>query len=261
MAQVNTMNWKSKLELYDDRRDFIVAGNKDETIAFCVQQLIELANHAIKENGKFFIAVSGGSTPNAIYKELATNAQDKVDWKKVYLFWSDERSVPPSHPDSNYTNAMEAGLKDLPIPKEQIFRMVGEGDIEANARNYEELIKKHVPHETFDVVMLGMGEDGHTASLFPKTHGLHADKRQVIGNYVPRLDTWRMSLTYDAINHARFRLIYVIGKNKAEMVKNIFTHHYSPDELPIQRVGTPSHKAIWIFDKEAISELNSKNSS
>lgn len=249
------MNWTSKLELYDDRRDFIVPGNKDETIAFCVAQLVEIANQSIRDNGRFTIAVSGGSTPNAIYKELAKTAKDKVDWNNVFLFWSDERSVPPDHPDSNYTNAMQAGLKDLPIPKDQIFRMIGEGNIEINALDYDHLIQKKIPHDTFDVVMLGMGEDGHTASLFPKTHGLHADKRLVIANYVPRLETWRMSLTYDAINRARYRLIYVIGKNKAHMVKEIFSNHYVPDDLPIQRVGTPSHKAIWIFDREAISEL------
>lgn len=255
MAHVNTMNWKSKLELYDDRRDFIIPGNKDETIAFCAQQIVELANHFIKEHGRFTIAVSGGSTPNAIYKELARTAKNKVDWSKVYLFWSDERSVPPSHPDSNYANAMKSGLEELGIPLNQIFRMVGEGNIEENALEYEKLIRKHVPHDTFDVVMLGMGEDGHTASLFPKTHALHADKRQAVANYVPRLETWRISLTFDAINHAHYRLIYVIGRSKAHMVKEIFSTSYKPDDLPIQRVGTPSQKAIWIFDRDAISEL------
>lgn len=255
MAQVNTKNWKSQLKLYDDRRDFLIPGNKEETIAFSAKQLVDLANEAIRDHGRFTIAVSGGSTPNAIYKELANTAKDKVDWSKVYLFWSDERSVPPNHPDSNFTNAMEAGLKELPIPKEQIFRMVGEGAIEENALEYEKLIKKHVPHETFDVVMLGMGEDGHTASLFPKTHGLHADKRQAIANYVPRLDTWRMSLTFDTINRARYRIIYVIGRNKAHTVKEIFSEPYRPDELPIQKIGTPTHKALWIFDRDAVSEL------
>ena len=129
-------------------------------------------------------------------------------------YMSDERAVPPDHPDSNYRMAMEAGFNQFNIPEEHIYRMKAETDIETNAVEYEKLIESLLSKGIFDLVMLGMGEDGHTASLFPKTHGLHTNGRLVIANYVPTLNTWRMTLTFNCINQATHIVVYVIGKNK-----------------------------------------------
>lgn len=254
MAAVLDPQWKKKLKAFDVRRDLVVPGDQEKTLQFSIDLFIHLANTAISSHGYFSVALSGGSTPKAIYQGLAQSKyQNAVDWKKVLLFWSDERCVPKDHPDSNYKMAMDAGFSKLPIPKENIFPMPCEGDLEADSLKYEHLITTKIPTKAFDLMMLGMGEDGHTASLFPKTHGLHAANRLVTANYVPQKETWRMTLTFECINASKTIAIYVLGKSKAAMVKHVLTSPYEPDSLPIQRIGTPTHKALWILDQEAAS--------
>lgn len=242
----------------DDRRVLIKGEDKFSTIQLCVHQFIQLAKQAISERDAFHVALSGGSTPKAIFQSLSEETnRAQIDWSKVFLWWSDERSVGPEHEDSNYRMAMDAGFADLPITPEQIFRMKGEDEIEAHAQEYENLILEHVPEQKFDLVMLGMGEDGHTASLFPETHALHSDGRLIVANFIPKLDTWRMTFTYKLINQARHVVIYVIGESKAAMLKQILQGEYNPDKFPLQRVGTPSCKAVFMTDQTASKELSS----
>jgi 6-phosphogluconolactonase len=216
---------------------------------------LQIGRESIEQNGVFTVALSGGTTPTAIFREISKPEYvQTLDWSKVLCFWSDERSVPPDHSESNYGNALQAGLAQLPLLPENIFRMKAEGDIEKNALAYEQLIRQKIPSLQFDLMMLGMGEDGHTASLFPRTHGLHTKDRLVIANYIPQKHTWRMSMTYECIQMAKTICIYVIGASKASIVTKVLLGPYDPDNLPIQRVGTPSHKAIWILDTAA-SEL------
>ncbi len=252
-----TMQWEETIKSYDDRRDIVVPGNTAQTLEFSTEHFIAIAKAAQSERGKFAVALSGGSTPKAIFHLLASPAyRNRLNWHHVQLFWSDERCVAPSDAESNYHMAMEAGFASLPIPKENIFRMQADSpDLAAAAKSYESLIRRHVPAGVFDLVMLGMGEDGHTASLFPKTHGLHAEEGLVIGNFIPQKDSWRMTLTYDCIHAARYTAIYVLGKSKAAMLKHVLTAPYEPDTLPIQRIGTRQHKALWIVDADAASEL------
>ena len=253
---MENMHWKEKIQSFDLRRDVIIPGQEKETILFCVEQLLEIGKNAIQKKGVFTLALSGGHTPNAIFKELSQSKyQHALDWGKVLCFWSDERSVPPNDKESNYLNAMEAGLKNLPLNPAHIFRMKAEHDIEENALAYEELIRAKVPSLQFDLIQLGMGEDGHTASLFPHTHGLHTKDRLITANYVPEKATWRMSMTYECLHMAHAISIYVIGARKAPMVKRALLGPYDPDLLPVQRVGTPSHKALWILDEAAGQEL------
>lgn len=249
--------WKTKVNDFDERRTIVIPGNYTETLQFCVDQFIEIANSSVKNHGYFAVALSGGSTPKAIYQALASSInRNKIDWTKVLLFWSDERSVPPDHEDSNYHMAMEAGFSSLPLKPENIFRMKAEENIEENALEYEKLIQTHIPHKIFDAVLLGMGEDGHMASLFPLTHGLRVQNRLVIANFIPQKDTWRMSLTYDCINSAHHILLYVLGKNKEKMVAQALLGPYDPDILPVQKVGTSTHRALWIMDSDAAAALN-----
>lgn len=237
---------------FDERRDILIIGDREKTFAFCAEHFIETANKAIEDHGMFYVAISGGSTPKGIFKQLATPENRKrIPWKKVMLFWSDERSVPPDHPESNYQMAMEAGLANIGILKENIFRMVAEKDIQENAEAYDHLIKTKVPSGSFDLLMLGMGDDGHTASLFPHTHGLQSQDKLAVANFVPAHETWRMSLTYECINAAKNIVIYVIGKAKSQTLQAVLTGPYTPDDLPIQKVGTPEHRALWIVDKDA----------
>ena len=231
---------EKKIYSFDDRRDIVIPGDASKTVEMCAELFIAAANQAIEARGSFSVALSGGSTPIALYKLLSKEPyRNQIDWSKVLLFWSDERCVPPDHPESNFGTAMQAGLKSLPVPQNQIFRMQGDDEEpERAALNYEECIRAHTHASLFDLVMVGVGEDGHVASLFPKTHGLHPDQpRLAIANYVPQKECWRLSLTFDCINASRQIFVFALGKNKAEIVKNIFNSAYEPDLLPAQRVG------------------------
>jgi len=249
-----------QVQVIDERRDLIVPGDAEATITFCVKQFVMLAHDAIKSQGFFNVALSGGSTPKAIFQKLASaEYASQVDWKKVLLFWGDERSVPPESEDSNFHMAMTAGFEKLPVLPENIFRMKAESHIEEHAKEYDKIVREKLFDGKFDLIMLGMGEDGHTASLFPGTKGLHIEKGiWVIANEVPQKSTWRMSLTYECINHARCIAIYVIGKSKADMVKDVLTGAYDPERLPIQKIGVQGHKALWILDADAAKELKKK---
>lgn len=249
------MTWLEQVRSLDERRDIVIPGDAKETIEFCVRQFIEIAQDAVRKRGKFFVALSGGSTPKALFEQLAKpENRDEVPWEMTRVFWSDERCVPANHPDSNYKMALDAGLGTLPMDPQHIFRMKGEADPEEAAKEYEHWVRELIPGHVFDLMTLGMGEDGHTASLFPKTHGLHATNRQAIANYVPQKETWRLSLTFECINAARNIALYVLGKGKAATVKNVLLSPYDPDQYPVQRVGIPGHKALWILDQDAASD-------
>ena len=244
-------NWTHKVQTYDERRDIAVPGDLSATIQFCRDHFLSVARQAILNQGYFAVALSGGSTPKAIFKTFTSK---DLDWSRVLLFWSDERNVAPTQAESNFKMAMDAGFSALSIPSNNIFRMKGESeDLEAASLDYENLIKTVIPKKKFDLVMLGMGEDGHTASLFPYTHGLHAKDRLVIANYVPQLNAWRLTLTYECINSADHIVIYLLGANKATILANVLAGAYDPDHFPIQKVGTPAHKALWIVDQDAAS--------
>lgn len=232
------------------QRNLIIPGDYQTTILFSVQHLISIAQKAIQTHGAFHIAISGGSTPKAILEQLTSLPYaERIDWTKVHLFWSDERAVPPEHSESNYQMAMQAGLQKMPIPKDQIHRMVGETEIETNALHYEKTIHTVLNNRPFDLVMLGMGEDGHTASLFPNTEGLQAKGRLVVANFVPQKKCWRMTLTFEAINAASHIVIYVLGAAKKHALQQVLS---SPtNSYPILQVGTPSSPALWICDEAA----------
>lgn len=237
---------------FDDRRDIVIPGNYAETIKFCVEHFLGIAKKAIAERNCFAAALSGGSTPKAIFQALSQNKLcHEVDWSKVFLFWSDERAVPPDHPDSNYRMAMESGFFKLAIPETNIYRMQAESDGEKNAADYERIIREKLSKGCFDLVMLGMGEDGHTASLFPHTNALQETEKLVVMNYIPQKETWRMTFTFPCINSSRNIAIYVLGSSKAEMVHQVLSSQYDPNSLPIQKIGTSSHKALWILDSDA----------
>ena len=244
---------------WDERREIIVPGDHTMTLIFCVEHFIALSKQAIKDHGAFFVALSGGSTPKAIFEKLSSPPYDQmIEWSKLHLFWSDERAVPADHPDSNYHMAMQAGLSKMPIPKEQIHRMPAEEKIEENALHYEQEIHTALKGRPFDLVMLGMGEDGHTASLFPHTQGLNVEDKLVIGNFIPDKKTWRMTFTYACINCALNIAIYVLGAAKKEMLAEVLLSPNQFERYPVQRVGTTSRRALWIADEAAAEELIAK---
>lgn len=240
---------------WDERRDIASPGDKETTLAFAAHHFINCGKEAIKSHKFFTVALSGGSTPKAIFEKLSsTDYAGELDWSKVLLFWSDERSVPPTDPESNFRIAMDAGLKTLSIPQEHVFRMEGEENIEANAQAYEEKIQEILGPRPFDLVMLGMGEDGHTASLFPGTKALDEKTAFVVANEVPQKKTWRMTLTYPCINRAKNIVLYVLGNSKAPTIKQVFLEKHDPP-YPVSLIGSPGNKALWIVDLEAARPL------
>lgn len=234
---------------FDERRDWVVPGSLEETLSFATEHWIHSAQRAIQQKGRFAVALSGGSTPKAIYQRLALRKKD-LDWSKVWLFWSDERSVASTHPESNYRMAMDSGLGQLPIPASQILRMRAETDIEQNAADYEHWIRHHLGKNLFDLVMLGLGEDGHTASLFPETKALDLTTPLVCANYVHAQKTWRMTLTFPCIQSSSRPVLYALGSSKASVVSKALKAPLK-SAYPASQIGTPNHKALWILDQEA----------
>lgn len=236
-------------------RELIVPGDTLATIRFAARHFLQLASNSIENYGKFVVALSGGSTPNAIYSSLE-KLGSTIDWSRVHLFWGDERSVPPDHPDNNYRAAMNSGLQNLPIPDKQIHRMIAEKNIEREAENYEAAIRRESTGKaSFDLVMLGIGEDGHIASLFPNTAGLHESSRWVIANQVPQKNTIRMTITYPCIRAAKAVVIYALGKSKQTIISEVL-HSPPTSKWPASQVGTNSHPVLWIVDKDGVADYS-----
>lgn len=249
-------SWKEALLPCDERRDLLVGHDKADALTISCDHFIETGKRAIAERGKFCVALAGGSTPKEIYTLLAKDPgyRTALEWSKVYLFWSDERYVPQSHSDSNYRMAMEAGLETLGIPASQIFPFDTAIDIEQSAIGYEKLLHRHT-NGVLDLVMLGMGEDGHTASLFPRTAGLKDSMHLAIASDAPENSCSRLTLTFTAINSARTIALYVFGATKALMVAKALLGPYDPIEVPAQQVGLKTNKALWILDYPAAAPV------
>lgn len=242
---------------FDERRFLAIPGNKEHALKFAVEHFLEVGNKAIDDHGFFAVALSGGSTPKTIYQSLSSiENKNRLPWEKVLLFWSDERAVPPTHPDSNFHMAMEeGGLKTLPILNENIFRMVAEHHYEENSLAYEKLIQEKLKNRPFDLIMLGLGDFGHTASLFPDTEAMKIKNRSVVLNYVHQKNSWRMTFTFELINQANHICFYVWGEDKATLVDYVFTSPYNSELIPAQGIGSKEHPALWILDTSASKNL------
>lgn len=209
------------------------------------------------------VAISGGTTPKAMFALLADPAAPyfaQVPWSKLELFWVDERCVPPTDADSNYRMTNEAMLSRVPLPAAQIHRMEGELDPQIAAARYEAAVRAAFKLEgaqlpAFDLVLLGMGDDGHTASLFPHTAALHQPQRLVVANHVPQKDTWRITLTAPVINHGREVAFLIEGAGKAQVVHDVFAGSYDPESKPSQLVRPGSGRlSVWL-DAAAAAQL------
>ncbi len=240
---------EGSIQSWDERRDLIVTKDKEQAIAFSAEQWIHSAMRSIQQRGRFAVALSGGSTPKEIYHFLASHYQSAIDWGKVWLFWSDERAVPPNHPESNYKMAMQS-FQSLPIPPSQILRMKAEQNIEQQAADYEDFIQRTLGPHLLDLVMLGIGEDGHTASLFPRTTALQEQTKLVVANFLPDTNQWRMTFTYPCIHRSAHATIYAIGAKKQAIVPLALQAAYT-SPFPISSIGSTERKALWILDRAA----------
>jgi 6-phosphogluconolactonase len=209
--------------------------------------------------GRFTVALAGGSTPRSLYSMLASSEfVDRISWPQVYLFWSDERCVPPDHADSNYRMANESLISRVPIPVGNIHRMEGEGEPKTSASRYEAVLKrvlqlsdKGIPR--FDLVLLGMGEDGHTASLFPDSEALQETKRLVTAVYVEKLKSYRFTLTLPVLNHAANVFFLVAGESKAGILRKVFLGNDGPEKYPVLGVKPQDGRVLWFADQAAAS--------
>ncbi|HUH63805.1 MAG TPA: 6-phosphogluconolactonase [Terracidiphilus sp.] len=228
------------------------------------QHLVEKAKEAVAGRGRARIAISGGSTPKAAFALMADLQQPwraQMPWDKLELYWVDERCVPPDHADSNYRMTRQALLDHVPIPAAQVHRMEGELDPDAAAARYESELRNGFRLEgaetpRFDLIQLGMGPDGHTASLFPHTAAIHEMGRLVTANHVPQQkDSWRITLTWPVINQGASVFFLIGGAEKAERLKEVFTGPRDPERLPSQLIWPASGILTLILDKEAAALL------
>ena len=218
---------------------------------------------AVGHRGVARVAISGGSTPKAMFALLADPAQpycQSIPWDKLFLYWVDERCVPPDDPESNYRMTNETLLSKVPLPSDHIFRMEGELEPAVAAARYEATIRNSFKLEgaetpTFDLVLLGMGDDGHTASLFPHTAGLEDITHIVIPNHVPQKDTWRITLTFPVINQGRQVAFLIEGSAKAQILGEVFTGPYQYETYPSQLIRPASGQLTLLLDSAAASKL------
>jgi 6-phosphogluconolactonase len=210
--------------------------------------IVDQAHQALGERNEFRIALSGGNTPRPIYARLAAIARD-LPWKLIQITFSDERCVPPDDPQSNFRMAHEILFVPAAVPEKSIARMRGEIDPQIAAREYEDHLDDLAAQrgETtyrHDLILLGLGNDGHTASLFPDTAGLEEKRRKVIANFVPKLNSWRLTFTFPLINHARQVCFLVNATKNAKLIERVLE---GDQQLPAARVNPPAGELTWIL--------------
>jgi 6-phosphogluconolactonase len=223
------------------------------------EEFIRAARTAIGAQGRFSVALSGGSTPKSLYSLLASNYADFA-WNRVFLFFGDERHVPPTDPESNYRMVKESLLSKIAIPPDNVFRVPAENpdadaaaaDYEAQLRSFFELKPGEFPR--FDLVLLGMGPDGHTASLFPGSAALDERSRLVVANWVAQFNTHRITLTFPVLNRAAEVMFLASGPDKADMLHQVLEVKMTPP-LPAQRIEPTDGKLLWMLDEAAAAKL------
>ena len=228
----------------------------DELSRAAADLFVTLAVQSIRERGRFLVALSGGSTPMALYRLLA---REPIDWTRIHVFWGDERLVPPEDPENSYGQAWEALLKHIPIPTENIHRVASELDPVAAARDYASILREFaappLDWPRFDLVLLGLGEDGHTASLFP---GSPVDATEpviaVTAQYQGR-PARRVTLTPPVFNAARQVIFLVTGANKAVTLRGVFDDYNSSEQIPAKRIQPADGQVTWLVDKAAGKEI------
>jgi 6-phosphogluconolactonase len=247
---------------------------------FAAERFVEIAEEAIAERGRFTVALAGGSTPKALYRLLASDEfRKKIYWKSVGFYFGDERNVLPDHAESNFRMANENLFEPLQIPEFQIERWETElKTIEKIAESYEERLfigfaiaanndepasdfadsddEEWFP--SFDLILLGMGTDGHTASLFPFTKGLSETRKSAVANYVEKFKDWRFTLTFPVLNNARNVIFLVAGAEKAETLQEVLEGEFKPEKLPSQNVKPENGNLYWLVDEKAASLLQHK---
>lgn len=241
--------------------DFLVYDTPDRVAQAAAEVFTKYVTDAVQTRCVARIAISGGTTPKRMFALLAAEPlSQQVPWDKLELYWVDERCVGPDDADSNYRMTREQLLSKVPLPAEKIFRMEGELDPEEAAAKYETYLRNNFRLEgaqapAFDLILLGMGDDGHTASLFPHTNAINELGRLVVANHVPQKDTWRITLTAPVINQGKRVVFLIEGGAKAERLHEVLLGKYDPETLPSQMIRPESGHVYLLLDAEAARRL------
>ncbi len=246
-----------------------VLSSQEEAAHQAALKIATIINTALMTRPLFRLVLSGGSTPKRLYETLSNGLHlPEISWDRVHFFWGDERAVGPDHPKSNYRMACETLLHPIRVSKHQIHRMRAEADdLKKAASEYEEEIFRHFGSReggtppSFDMILLGMGEDGHIASLFPKTDAVAESERWVMANYIPKLDSYRLTLTPVILNQAAWVIFLVTGANKADVLAKTLEGPRKPSQLPAQMISPVRGRLLWFLDRAAAGALKTQISS
>ena len=240
------------------QREVRILDTPEHLFQAAADEFESLGSKAIQRSGRFTVALSGGSTPRSLYSLLSTKTS--IVWDRVCFFWGDERHVPPHHPESNYRMAREALLAKVPVRPENVFRIPAEEpDAATAAARYEQQTRDFFAlapgrFPRFDLMLLGLGPDGHTASLFPNTAALNENNRLVVANWVEKFNTHRITMTFPVLNHSACVMFLVSGKDKALALKEALDHNSV--SVPVARVRPLDGRLLWLVDREAASSLS-----
>ena len=238
-------------------RNVFVFDTPDELALAAAERFVEYAAAPHGELDRFSVALAGGRTPKRVYELLATDQfKNRIEWSRVHLFFGDERCVPPDHPDSNYAMACETLISKVRIPPLNVHRIVGEGDANENAAAYEKELRRFfvgLAWPQFDLVLLGMGDDGHTASLFPHSEALDEVSQWVIAARNEGLGQHRITLTIPVFNHATHTVFLVTGKEKAQPLSQVLRSQPGTELLPVQAIKPIQGTLEWLVDRDAAS--------
>lgn len=234
------------IEIYADSK---------ELARVAAELFVAKSNKTISKRGAFTVALSGGSTPKLMFELLATSCRDRVPWPNIQFFWSDERHVSPDHPDSNFRMANEAMLSRVPVAANNVHRVQSENpNADEAAAEYEQTLIRTTEQSLpqLDLILLGLGADGHTASIFPGSDVLHETKRLVAAPWVEKLHAVRITMTLPLLNNGASILFLVSGSEKAKIVREVFE---GPEEYPAQAVKPAHGELLWMLDEDAASEI------
>lgn len=254
----------------DRKPEIVVLPDRAALAREAASRFVVIAHQAITGHGRFAVALSGGSTPRDLYQLLATiEFSSRVDWHHTHLFWGDERSVPPDHPDSNFRMANEALISRIGIPAGNVHRIRAELEPVDAAREYEQTLLSCIQSGAiaesdaglprFALILLGIGEDAHTASLFPHTTALRETARWVVPNYIENLKTYRITLTPPVLNTSANIMFLVAGADKASALYSVLRGERRPDKYPAQIVQPTNGNAVWLLDKPASAKLETES--
>lgn len=256
---MNAVTSPSPVRIYPGVRIYASA---HEVCTAVAEEWMRLAQESIALRGAFHVALSGGKTPRGLYERLAEpDFAYRPEWNRTFVYFGDERAVPPEHEQSNYGMVKQTLLDKISIPPAQIQRMEAERtDLKKAAMDYSRMLAMTLPQAKngmpqFDLLMLGLGDDGHVASLFPGTEAAQEPRKLVVPVHAEHLKSWRLSLTFPVINHARRVMLLVCGESKAPMVYRALREPPGSDPLPVQRVAPVTGKLDWRLDQAAAAQL------